>query len=268
MDSSSISSLLTRRSHPTALALFDAFERNEEENGKKKGDLVQKRTKSLGWRSRYSQVELYPVCVAGNSFSVKQVQRGEVEGTYGTGATVWPASMVLIKYLEKNPEKIRGQRVVELGAGTGVASIAAAYLGAKEVICTDGIECVVELAGANVRRAKELPITITTKKYWWGDGSLVNACDVVLVSDCVLPKLYPIAPLVKALKELMTSSSVAIVSYEHRHYQLFHPSEKFRELCLLAGLVVRPVPVEEQHDLYEVDDIELWLVTRARSNDS
>ena len=79
--------------------------------------------RTAGWRNRYSQAEYYPVDlvvvrqekeeeeVANNNnnnssissrrrrvqFNVLQVQRGEVEGTYGTGATVWPAAMVMLK---------------------------------------------------------------------------------------------------------------------------------------------------------------------------
>ncbi|VEU33875.1 unnamed protein product, partial [Pseudo-nitzschia multistriata] len=99
------------------------------------------------------------------SFSVRQVQRGEVEGTYGTGATVWPAALVLVKYLERvandgggdtalpDPCDVRGKHVLDLGAGTGVTSIAAALLGAASVVCTDGEESVVRLARDNVRAA-------------------------------------------------------------------------------------------------------------------
>ena len=39
----------------------------------------------------------FPVKV---KLNVQKVQGGETTGTYGTGATVWPASMVLLKYME------------------------------------------------------------------------------------------------------------------------------------------------------------------------
>ena len=247
--------------------------------------------------------------VQGHTFAVTQVQRGEVEGTYGTGATVWPASVVLIKYLEKNASAVLTDKtVVELGAGTGVASIAAAYLGASRVVCTDGVDSVVRLAAENVRnvdsdvvvvddkamgKSNRLPIPIETSKYMWGqggigidkvgsNGNVVDAADddgggettaaattstgtfdVVLVSDCVLPKLYPIAPLVEGLQELMGPESVAIVSYEHRHYPLYHPGDHFRKLCEEAGFVVREIGPDEQDDRYIVDDILLWEIKRC-----
>ena len=43
-------------------------------------------------------------------------------------------------------------------------------------------------------------------EYWWRSGKMNEQFDVILVSDCVLPKLYPIAPLV----ELRKSDAVAI----------------------------------------------------------
>ncbi|ESQ36078.1 hypothetical protein EUTSA_v10008555mg [Eutrema salsugineum] len=52
------------------------------------------------------------------------------------GTTVWDASMVFAKYLGKNcrkgrfsPSKLKGKRVIELGAGCGVAGFALAMLG-------------------------------------------------------------------------------------------------------------------------------------------
>lgn len=42
-----------------------------------------------------------------------------------------PQALHLAAYLDHNPEKlVQGKRVLELGAGTGVAGLAAAQLGA------------------------------------------------------------------------------------------------------------------------------------------
>lgn len=220
------------------------------------------------------------------SFSVQQVQRGEVEGTYGTGATVWPAAMVMLKYMERQPQLIQGKRVVDLGSGTGVTSLAAAILGASQVVCTDGEEPVVQLAFDNCQGAvaqipdsslaeddsynnRKLIISncpIKVEKYWWGaDPPPDDHCEVVLVADCLLPKLYPIAPLVQAMDELLqTSSSIGILSYEHRYYPEYDPRDKFRELATTRGLVVEIVDPKDLDPVYNVDDIEVWLVRRKQ----
>jgi predicted nicotinamide N-methyase len=309
------------RSSPAARAFFAALDRSKNEDEakdkiqKKQSSFIKKRIQTLGWRNRFSQDDYYPVSVhvpKNNNgsdgeqqqqslfdlceFSVLQVQRGELEGTYGTGATVWPASMVLLKYLEKHASTLlRNKIVVDLGSGTGVTSIGAAVLGASHVTCTDGESKVVQLAMDNVERvAKQLWSSdfgsetpqalpeqspsrassfllpnrsiVDVELYWWGSGAVPggeSACDVVLVSDCVLPKLYPIAPLVEALNQLLhKAQSLAIISYEHRYYPDFDPRDKFRELATIKGLTVHVVSLEEHDAVYSTDDIEIWHVRR------
>jgi predicted nicotinamide N-methyase len=267
-------------SSPAARAFFAALDGETSSAGA--SAFVKKRIQTLGWRNRYSQVEFYPVTVDGVNFSVRQVQRGELEGTYGTGATVWPASVVLLKYLEKHADKLlRNKRIVDLGSGTGITAIAAALLGAKEVVCTDGEPNVVKLAVENLQHAfgelteqvdvtdgetksiRGCPLHIQT--YWWCSGAIHggNTADVILVSDCVLPKLYPIGPLVDAIDELLVNpTSVAILSYEYRYYPEFDPGEEFRRLCALKGLDVESIPLSEHDPVYSVEDIEVWHVRR------
>jgi predicted nicotinamide N-methyase len=287
------------RSSPAARAFFAALDGKGTESNKKQSDFVRKRIQTLGWRNRYSQDEFYPIEIAGASaaashhFSVLQVQRGELEGTYGTGATVWPAAVVMIKYLERHRESLlKGKKVIDLGSGTGVTSIAAAILGARHVICTDGEPRVVQLAHDNIKRASQqlggnddpavsdselnepsssfttstiadCPVDVQT--YWWATGTIQNGdgCDVILVADCVLPKLYPIAPLVDALDQLLVSpTAVAIFSYEHRYYADYDPRVHFQELAAVKNLVVEVIPMEQQDSIYSVEDIEIWHVRR------
>ena len=155
-------------------------------NGRRRiSNSLLRKSQSLGWRNRYSQNEYYPITIETTmtdmktttttqtakstdtsidakdksstkttnpiNFTVKQIQRGEIENTYGTGATVWPAAMVLLKYLEYHASDIvQGKRIVDLGTGTGITSIGCAILGASSVICTDGENSVVTLAKENV----------------------------------------------------------------------------------------------------------------------
>jgi predicted nicotinamide N-methyase len=276
-------------SSPAARAFFAALDDKGEGNksNKKQSDFVRKRIQTLGWRNRYSQDELYPIAIGASHFSVMQVQRGELEGTYGTGATVWPAAVVMIKYLERHSETIlKGKKVIDLGSGTGVTSIAAAVLGARHVICTDGEPRVVQLARDNIERASQqlgghpadsesnkpsssfttiADCTVDAQKYWWGTGTIQDgdACDVILVADCVLPKLYPISPLVEALDQLLVSpNAVAIFSYEHRYYAEYDPRSKFQELAAAKDLVIEVIPMEQQDSVYSVEDIEIWHVRR------
>lgn len=55
----------------------------------------------------------------------------------GTNVRLWPAALVFGRYLCAHPELVRGKRVIELGAGTGVAGLICAALGARHVTITD-----------------------------------------------------------------------------------------------------------------------------------
>jgi predicted nicotinamide N-methyase len=49
----------------------------------------------------------------------------------------WASGLVLARWLAQRPEWVRGKRVLDFGAGSGVAAIAAAKAGAAEVLACD-----------------------------------------------------------------------------------------------------------------------------------
>ncbi|TGD76074.1 methyltransferase [Mangrovimicrobium sediminis] len=49
----------------------------------------------------------------------------------------WASGQVLAEYLLDNPDTVRGRRVLDFGCGSGVVAIAAALVGAREVIACD-----------------------------------------------------------------------------------------------------------------------------------
>jgi ribosomal protein L11 methylase PrmA len=289
---------LPRLTHPTAKAFFDELDNRRKKSTTSKTSSLRKTIQSVGWRNRFSQDTYYPIEIeiddndnnkttttttttSTTTVRVQQFQCGEIDGTYGTGATVWPAAIVLIKYLETTGI-IKNKLVVDLGSGTGITSIASVKLGGSRVICTDGIDSVVGLAKRNVEMNLQgkNDEKIRVEKYWWGtdeapkfdvDG-VEKAADIVIVADCVLPKLYPIGPLVQAIDECLTTNAsreekdeqqpMAILSYEHRYYPEYDPRTKFRELAGERNLIVKTIPLQEQHPIYSVDDIEIWIVTR------
>ena len=247
---------------------------------------VQRMINSLQWRQAHSKDVFYPLALeSGTVIEIKQLQAGEITGL-GTGATVWPAAHVLAKYLERRfgERGLKGSRAVDLGSGTGVAGIVAAALGA-EAFLTDQEQLLflmrenAERFARNARFADETTAAATAAAgakptseavhvltYDWGmeDGELAPPVDVVLVSDCVLPKLYPIEPLVDAIDRLSGPETVTIMSYEHRHYQAFDPRRRFEELAAGRSLVKTDIPQAEQHPIFSADDIEIWEVRRRR----
>jgi predicted nicotinamide N-methyase len=67
------------------------------------------------------------------------------------GVALWPASIALAHELIERAGEIRGRRVLELGAGTGLAGIVAASLGAY-VVQTDRQETALHLCRVNGER--------------------------------------------------------------------------------------------------------------------
>lgn len=49
----------------------------------------------------------------------------------------WASGQIMAQYIEQNPETVKDKVVVDFGAGSGIAAIAAAKFGAKRVIACD-----------------------------------------------------------------------------------------------------------------------------------
>lgn len=71
---------------------------------------------------------------------------------------------------------------MELGCGTGLASIAASLLGAARVLATDGNPNVIELAQQNVNR-NQVQQNVEPILLSWG---FLNACDFAETADLVI----------------------------------------------------------------------------------
>lgn len=61
----------------------------------------------------------------------------------------WAGGMALARYLHDQPETVRGRRVLDLGAGSGLVAIAAAMAGASEVIAADIDQYAIAAIGLN-----------------------------------------------------------------------------------------------------------------------
>eukprot|EP00913_Durusdinium_trenchii_P017307 g16276.t1 len=78
-----------------------------------------------------------------------------------TGSSIWDGAVALAKVLEVQPFLVRGRQVLELGAGRGLAGLAAWGLGAELVILTDLAytlekrDCVIRLYDQDVKASDE-----------------------------------------------------------------------------------------------------------------
>jgi predicted nicotinamide N-methyase len=95
-------------------------------------------------------------------------------------AFCWGAGQALARYLLDNPELVRGLRVVDFGAGSGVAGIAALMAGAAHVTAVDIDTTALRVATYN---AEENGVTLSTAEQVPQDWDVLLASDVLYESN-------------------------------------------------------------------------------------
>jgi predicted nicotinamide N-methyase len=95
-------------------------------------------------------------------------------------ASVWPAAIVLARYILNHPGRVQDKTVLDLGCGGGVAGIAAAQAGASRVIANDIDPIALEIAKSNFA-ANSVCVEICGKNLVDSKESL--SLDLILVGD-------------------------------------------------------------------------------------
>lgn len=249
--------------------IFASSLSNSKMNGKQRKALA-----SLRWRQVYQHSDSYTYVLEDNQTTLhfKQILNGEMKGL-GTGTFVWPAAHVLAKYLEITyPDfGLRGKTICDIGSGTGLTGFVASVLGG-DVTLTDQSH-ILRLLQENLSIVSNdltvsphyvsvwTPQQVTIAEYDWDTlQGPSTVFDILLISDCVLPKLYPIASLMHAVHHLMAPHTIALFSYEHRPYPEYDPRMEVQRLCEVYNLVLTVIPASNHHPVYSADDIELWII--------
>ncbi|XP_035264421.1 protein N-lysine methyltransferase METTL21A isoform X2 [Anguilla anguilla] len=137
----------------------------------------------------------------------------------GVAAVVWDAAVVLCMYMELGQIELAGKTVIELGAGTGLAGIVAALLGARVTI-TDR-EPALELLRANVHDnvPPEQQGAVAVSELTWGEGLErypAGGYDVVLGADIVyLEETFP--ALLRTLEHLSSDGTAVLLACRIRY---------------------------------------------------
>ncbi|XP_078440194.1 S-adenosyl-L-methionine-dependent methyltransferases superfamily protein [Wolffia australiana] len=153
------------------------------------------------------------------------------------GTTVWDASMVFVKFLEKNrrrgrfsQSRLKGKRVVELGAGCGLAGFGMALLGC-DVIATDQAE-VLPLLTRNVKRNMSRIMqanpgsvgSIRVAELFWGNEDHVKAIappfDYIIGTDVVYSESL-LEPLLRTIFDLSGPRTTILMCLEIRSTSVY-----------------------------------------------
>ncbi|CAL1366905.1 unnamed protein product [Linum trigynum] len=203
-----------------------------------------------------------------------QLQFSQDPNSKHLGTTVWDASMVLVKYLEKNcrrgrfcQSKLKGKRAIELGAGCGVAGFGMALLGC-DVISTDQVE-VLPLLMRNVERNTQRIVqseqssgsfgSISVAELDWGNEEHIRAVeppfDFIIGTDVVY-KEHLLEPLLQTILALSSPKTTILLGYEIR-------STNVHEKMLAMwknNFQVKTVPKSKMHYKYQHPSIELYIM--------
>ncbi|XP_054473593.1 EEF1A lysine methyltransferase 3-like [Anoplopoma fimbria] len=184
------------------------------------------------------------------TLSGQQLRITQVFGAnLGVAAPVWEAALHLCGYLEEQSVELRGKRVIELGAGTGVVGILAARLGA--VVTLTDLPLTLPQLKSNVSAnmpSSGWPTNLpTVLPLSWGEDHMnfPSDWDLVLCADIIyLPGTYPL--LVETLAHLCKSRAVVYLSSKMREE---HETPGFYEESLPSRFNVELVHRDDDQNI-------------------
>jgi len=96
-------------------------------------------------------------------------------------AFCWPGGQAIARYLLDNPDTVRGKRVIDFAAGSGVSSMAASHSGAAAVTAND-IDLLSLVAARLNAEANGLEFEVSSDD-WLANPDRAPAADVVIAGD-------------------------------------------------------------------------------------
>lgn len=203
-----------------------------------------------------------------------QLQFSQDPNSKHLGTTVWDASMVFAKYLEKSsrkgrfcPSKLKGKRVIELGAGCGVAGFAMAMLGC-DVVTTDQKE-VLPLLQRNVERNTSIIMqtnlssdvfgAIKVAELDWDNIDHIKSVDppydFVIGTDVVYAE-HLLDPLLQTILHLSGPRTTIMLGYEIRSTNVH---EKMLQMWK-SNFDVKTIPKARMDYKYQHPSIQLYIM--------
>jgi predicted nicotinamide N-methyase len=164
-------------------------------------------------------------------------------------AASWRAAQGLDQFLGTLPN-IAGQRVLELGGGSGRAGISAAIRGAK-VLITDAVPTALLVCKFNARQVAD---RVEVRLLDWRDRTThLSPFPIIIGSDIVYdPKLFPV--LEPCLRRLLADGGKVYLSEPQRH-----TGDRFEKWIAAAGWNCNSTLVDLQDGQREIRIFSCWL---------
>ncbi|KUF83128.1 lysine methyltransferase METTL21D protein [Phytophthora nicotianae] len=184
----------------------------------------------------------------------------------GQQAKVWDCALVLAKFLSNDayfsPSFFINKRVIELGCGIGVPGLAAAALGAKEVVLTD-MPMAVPWIQVNVERNQKLGCisgNVRAQGLMWGEGDELEShqFDVILCSDLVYGHRDISQKLVQTIVQLSHPDTLIVSAHEARFAG--DRGDSFFSLLSDKQFQIEQVPRERLDAVYSAANMHMHLI--------
>jgi predicted nicotinamide N-methyase len=173
----------------------------------------------------------------------------------GTGGRVWPAAATLCRFLARTGAA-RGQRVLEVGCGTGATGLTcAAALNASSVLLTEGgSDGLLQLARRNVEtNRRHIHCEVSVERHSWGDAVDASWAPELIVGSDVT---YDRDGHDRLCATLLALGAPALLAHQHRRVASFLSGESqlghFLEAAERAGLDVDTVHADRANELAPV----------------
>ncbi|KAH7094828.1 putative methyltransferase-domain-containing protein [Paraphoma chrysanthemicola] len=181
----------------------------------------------------------------------------------GCGGQLWPAGMVLSKYmLRKHKSDLVGKDIVELGAGGGLVGLAVS-LGCKtdRILHITDQEPMFDLMKRNIT-LNGLDSRVAASIYDWGGptpSQLPKHPDVILAADCVY--FEPAFPLLQqTLQDLIGENTTCYFCFKKRRradLQFMKVAKKMFD--------VKQVEDDPDKEVYSRENLFLYRITKKKT---
>ncbi|KAL6134115.1 hypothetical protein ACLB2K_066348 [Fragaria x ananassa] len=172
-------------------------------------------------------------------------------GSLHVGTTVWPCSLVLVKFAERwAPPTTHPQhpysdlldfRAVELGAGCGVAAMGLYLKRNKPVLCKNLKHAILHWNKADQIAALSPPYDV------------VVATDVVYIEETV-------GPLISTMEAMVKDDGVVLLGY---HLRSPEAHKLFWEMCE-GVFVIEKVPHQDLHPDYAYEETDVYILRKKK----
>ncbi|RZC46605.1 hypothetical protein C5167_039554 [Papaver somniferum] len=208
-------------------------------------------------------------------------------GSMHVGTSVWPCSLVLVKFLERwllsnsssssssssstTPKpythllNFSGKKAIELGCGCGPAGMGLFLLGLENIILTD-ITPVMPALKRNLKRNKPvLGKNLKISQLYWNNLDQIKTLnppfDFVIAADVVYIE-ESVGHLVSAMESLVSDTGFVLLGYQIRSPEAH---KLFWELCENV-FVIEKVPHDDLHPEYAYEEADVYVMKKKMAN--